>query len=63
MNLLIVKIIGASILLCVVGALALSGLGKAAPDWAGHVVDVGIGALAGLVVGGTAVAKKEGSDA
>ena len=53
MNLLIVKIIGAAILLSVVGALALSGLGKTTPDWAGHVVDVGIGALAGLVTGAT----------
>lgn len=58
MNLLIVKIIGSCILLCVVGAMALSGLGRATPDWAGHVVDVGIGALAGLVVGGTAAVKK-----
>ncbi len=62
MNLLIVKIIGSAILLSVVGTLALSAIGKASPEWAGHVVDVGIGALAGLVTG-VNTAKKEDSNA
>lgn len=63
MNSLIVKIIGAAILLSIVGALVLSALSKTPPDWTGRVADIGIGALAGLVVGGTAVVKKEDSDA
>lgn len=37
-------------------------MGKTSPEWVGHAIDVGIGALAGLVVGGTAVAKKEDSN-
>lgn len=62
MNLIIVKIIGGAILFSVIGALILAGMGKTSPEWVGHAIDVGIGALAGLVVGGTAVAKKEDSN-
>lgn len=52
----IVHYIGATILLSVLGAIVLSGLGKTGPDWMGRISDVGIGALAGIAVGGGGVA-------
>jgi hypothetical protein len=52
----IIHYIGAAILLSVLGAIVLSGLGKTGPDWMGRISDVGIGALAGIAVGGGGVA-------
>jgi len=51
MNERIVAIIGASVLLCIVGALALSAVTKTPPEWAGDVVKIGLGGLVGLVTG------------
>lgn len=51
MNERIVAIIGASVLLCIVGALALSAFTKTPPEWSGDIVKIGLGGLVGLVTG------------
>lgn len=48
----IINILGASMLVIIVGSMTLSAIGKNAPDWAGDVLKVSVGTLGGAVVGG-----------